>query len=114
MKEYLFSYGTLQKQEVQWKLYGRYLSGEKDVLNGYKTSAIQVKDLTFLAKGEAATQQTLHISDDKTNAVAGTIFELTQDELLQTDAYEPENYKRIKMKFASGKEAWVYLAEESK
>lgn len=34
MKEYLFSYGTLQRDEVQLELFGRLLTGKKDPLVG--------------------------------------------------------------------------------
>jgi hypothetical protein len=44
MKEYLFSYGTLQKEKVQSDLFGRLLTGTKDILRGYKTSSIKITD----------------------------------------------------------------------
>ena len=52
MKEYLFSYGTLQKDKVQLDLFGRLLNGTKDILKGYKLFPIEIKDEKFLAKGE--------------------------------------------------------------
>ena len=38
------------------------------------------------------------------------VFEITVEELLHADKYEPANYKRIKVKLESGKEAWIYVA----
>ena len=108
MKEYLFSYGTLQKDEVQLELFGRLLAGTKDILKGYKTSSIEIRDESFLSKGEQKYQLTAIISDDKTDTIEGTVFEITRDELLIADEYEPEEYERVKVQLESGKQAWVY------
>ena len=110
MKEYLFSYGTLQKNKVQLALFGRILQGYTDTLPGYKTVSIEIKDEAFLAKGEEKFQQNLVISHDTNDAVKGTVFELTREELLHADKYEPDNYKRIKVDLQSGKKAWIYSA----
>jgi gamma-glutamylcyclotransferase (GGCT)/AIG2-like uncharacterized protein YtfP len=109
MKENLFSYGTLQKTQVQLKLFGRLLDGERDVLKGYKLSPIEIKDESFLAKGEDKYQLTLIPSKD--DMVEGTVFAISEEELLSADRYEPENYKRIKVALRSGKEAWIYVAD---
>jgi gamma-glutamyl AIG2-like cyclotransferase len=109
MKEYLFSYGTLQKEKIQLDLFGRILEGSSDVLRGYTVSTIEITDETFLSKGEGKYQKTLIISD-KNHAVNGTALEITGEELLMADRYEPENYKRISVMLESGKEAWIYVA----
>jgi gamma-glutamylcyclotransferase (GGCT)/AIG2-like uncharacterized protein YtfP len=109
MKELLFSYGTLQKEKVQLELFGRLLNGAKDILGGYKLSPVEIKDESFLAKGEDKYQLTLIPSKDE--IVEGTIFEISEEELLLADRYEPENYKRIKVTLRSGKEAWIYVAD---
>lgn len=108
--ENLFSYGTLQRPDVQLKLFGRLLAGAKDVLAGYKFASIEITDEMFLARGEAKNQVTLVESKD--GFVDGTVFEVSREELLLTDSYEPENYRRIKVALASGREAWIYLADE--
>jgi len=41
--------------------------------------------------------------------VAGTVFEVTEAELLQADKYEVEDYKRAGVILASGREAWLYV-----
>jgi hypothetical protein len=109
MKEYLFSYGTLQKEEIQLDLFGRILEGSNDVLRGYKVSTIEITDRTFLSKSEGKYQKTLIISDDN-HVVYGTALEITDGELLVADKYEPENYKRINVVLESGKKAWIYVA----
>lgn len=112
MKEYLFSYGTLQKEKVQLDLFGRTLKASRDILRGYRTSAIEIEDEAFLSKGEEKYQQTVVISKDKNDCINGTVFEITKEELLIADKYEPDNYKRIKVVLESGKEAWIYVAGE--
>jgi gamma-glutamylcyclotransferase (GGCT)/AIG2-like uncharacterized protein YtfP len=110
MKEYLFSYGTLQKKEVQLELFGRALTGTKDILEGYKISTIEIKDEAFLSKGNGKYQRTLTPSKAKTDIVDGTVFGISEKELLLADKYEPGNYKRVKVLLQSGKEAWIYCA----
>ena len=40
--------------------------------------------------------------------VAGMVFEVTDAELVSSDAYEPAGYARVQGTLASGKQAWVY------
>jgi gamma-glutamylcyclotransferase (GGCT)/AIG2-like uncharacterized protein YtfP len=42
--------------------------------------------------------------------VPGTVFEITDDELVAADRYESgEAYSRVRAALASGRHAWVYL-----
>jgi gamma-glutamylcyclotransferase (GGCT)/AIG2-like uncharacterized protein YtfP len=109
MKQYLFSYGTLQKDKTQLELFGKTLQGSVDVLRGYKTAAIEITDEAFLAKGEQKQQLIAIISEDKNDLIKGTVLEITEDELLLADRYEPEGYKRIQVVLESGKQAWIYV-----
>ncbi len=110
MKENLFSYGTLQKKNVQLELFGRLLNGTKDFLKGYKLSSIEIKDESFLSKGEQKYQLTAILSKDNTDIIEGIVFEISEEELLLADKHEPDNYKRVKIVLQSGKEAWIYIA----
>jgi hypothetical protein len=109
MKEYLFSYGTLQKENVQQGVFGRILAGSADVLRGYTISTIEITDEAFLSKGEARYQKTL-IESNRNDTVDGTALEITREELLIADKYEPANYKRINAVLESGRKAWIYIA----
>lgn len=113
MKENLFSYGTLQKDEVQIELFGRLLGGTKEVLRGFKIATIEITDANFLAKGEDRFQKTLIRTNDENDSVEGVSLEFTREELLLADGYEPENYKRLKVKLESGAKAWIYVAVEN-
>jgi gamma-glutamylcyclotransferase (GGCT)/AIG2-like uncharacterized protein YtfP len=109
MTEYLFSYGTLQKERVQIELFGRKIQGTEDAVCGYTIGTIEIKDESVISKSE----QTLHVialpsrEEDKIN---GTVLELTSEELRTADAYETDDYKRIMVTLRSGKQAWIYVA----
>lgn len=92
------------------KLFGRLLVGAKDILKGYKLTAIEVTDELFLAKGEEKNQQTLISTNDNKDVIEGMVFEISEEELLISDSYEPAGYKRIRVKLELGKKAWVYIA----
>ena len=110
-KHYLFSYGTLQLEKVQQETYNRILSGSKDSLTNYTLKSLEITNTEVLAKSE----QQFHPIAVKTlssdDSIEGVIFELTEQELLDTDTYEVEEYKRVLETFNSGKEAWVYVAK---
>ena len=78
MKENLFSYGTLQKDSVQLKLFGLLLNGSKDRLRGYKLSSIEIKDESFLSKGEQNIQLTVIPSSNKNDNIEGTVLEIME------------------------------------
>ena len=113
MNQYLFSYGTLQKQQVQINLFGRILQATADTLQGYRTASFEIKDESFLSKGEEKNQLTAIPSDNKNDCIKGSVFEITEEELLHADKYEPAGYKRILVRLASGKEAWLYVFVET-
>ena len=46
----LFSYGTLQLEQVQLETFGRLLKGEKDILEDYKLTVIEITDPEVLRK----------------------------------------------------------------
>lgn len=94
------------------EVFGRLLTGSRDVLSGYRVAPIEIKDKTFLSRGEQEDQRTLVPSNDKKHAVEGTVFEISEEELLLSDKYEPDGYKRFKVTLKSGRQAWVYLAAE--
>jgi len=110
MKEHLFSYGTLQKEKVQSDIFGRLLRGTKDILKGYRISSIEITDESFLSKGEQKYQLTTLLTNNQSDSIEGMVFEISEEELLVADKYEPDNYKRVKVRLESGKDAWIYTA----
>ena len=110
MTEKLFSYGTLQNEETQLRLFGRILNGLGDILEDYKVSSVEIFDETFLALDEARTQKTLVPTGICGDFVEGTVFEISKEELSLAEKYEPKNYMKMKVKLKSGNEAWIFIA----
>lgn len=105
----LFSYGTLQLESVQIETYGRKLTGSQDSLSNFKLEQIKITDQSVLAKSNQQYHPIAVPSDHPDDQIIGVIFELTEQELLETDNYEVSDYKRVLKTFNSGKEAWVYI-----
>ncbi|MET6991230.1 gamma-glutamylcyclotransferase family protein [Sediminicola arcticus] len=95
----LFTYGTLQDQDIQLQLFGRVLSGEPDILIRYQLSKKKIMGRYTV----------IHKTNDPINRLEGIRYSLALQELLDTDTYEGEAYKRILVTLASGKKAWVYV-----
>ena len=106
--ERLFSYGTLQTEAVQLSTFGRRLSGSPDALVGYRWRMIKIEDQDFVATSGAEFHRNLEFTGSASDFVEGTVFSVTQQELEQADAYEPDGYKRVQTQLRSGTEAWVY------
>jgi gamma-glutamylcyclotransferase (GGCT)/AIG2-like uncharacterized protein YtfP len=106
----LFSYGTLQQEEVQLSTFGRKLEGEKDLLLGYEPSLVKIPDPAIAARLGRTHHDNVTATGDDWSSVQGTVFDVTDDELAKADRFEAEySYKRINGSLASGKEAWVYV-----
>ena len=106
----LFSYGSLQQEEVQLSTFGRKLEGEKDLLIGYEPSLVKITDPEVAARLQKKHHDNVKHTGDDWSSVQGTVFEVTDEELARADAHEAEfNYKRVHAALGSGNEAWVYL-----
>lgn len=86
------------------------MKGEKDVLRGYKISAIEITDIDFLEKGGDQHQNIAINTNDQDDRIEGTVFEVSEAELVLADKYEPFDYKRVLVVLESGKSAWIYAA----
>jgi gamma-glutamylcyclotransferase (GGCT)/AIG2-like uncharacterized protein YtfP len=106
--ERLFSYGTLQTESVQLSTFGRKLDGHPDALVAYRLRMIQIMDQEFVATSGAEYHRTLEFTGNPSDVVEGTVLAVTEHELEQADAYEPDGYERVRVKLRSGNEAWVY------
>ena len=106
----IFSYGTLQQEEVQLATYGRTLKGVPDGLPGYQLSRVPIGDPELARRLGRSYHANARPTGDPESRVSGTAFEITGEELALTDAYEaPYFYLRVKATLASGREAWVYV-----
>jgi hypothetical protein len=104
----LFSYGTLQRPDVQLSTFGRQLTGHSDALVGFAQGVLTITDPDFVAASGKADHAIVRFTGRSSDSVAGTALELSDDELARADAYEPAGYTRIPVTLASGKRAWVY------
>ena len=107
--ERLFSYGTLQTEAVQLSTFGRKLSGRPDALVGYRLRMIKIEDQDFVATSGAEYHRNLEFTGSASDLVEGTVLSVTQQEIEQADAYEPDGYRRVRVQLRSGIEAWVYF-----
>ena len=107
--EQLFTYGTLQLEEVQLDTFGRRLEGRPDVLVGYRLVKITIEDKDFVVKSGSAEHRNLQFTGNASDFVEGTVFSVKMDELEKSDAYEPEGYERVLVQLKSGTNAWIYL-----
>jgi gamma-glutamylcyclotransferase (GGCT)/AIG2-like uncharacterized protein YtfP len=106
----LFSYGTLQQEEVQLSTFGRKLAGEKDLVTGYEPALLKITDPALVTKLGRTHHDNISPTGDDWSNVQGTVFEVTEAELAMADTFEAQfDYKRVNVTLASGNEAWVYL-----
>ena len=111
--ERLFSYGTLQTEPVQLATFGRRLDGRADALIGYRLQMIQILDQEFVVTSGAEYHRNLEFTGSSSDVVEGTVLAVTERELEQADAYEPDGYERVRVRLRSGIDAWVYLNSTS-
>ena len=110
----LFSYGTLQQEDVQLSTFGRRLSGQKDALPKFEPSLVRIEDPRVVASLGRTHHDNVTFNGNSKSRVTGTVFEVTDEELASADRFEAEFfYKRAEVTLESGKQAWVYVDEKS-
>lgn len=108
--EALFSYGTLQLEQVQRATFGRKLDTQADILPGYRLEQLEIRDPDVIRTSGKTHHPIIFPSSKPADTVAGSILMLTHEELLAADSYEVEDYIRVAVRLSSGKKAWVYAA----
>jgi gamma-glutamylcyclotransferase (GGCT)/AIG2-like uncharacterized protein YtfP len=106
----LFSYGTLQDPAVQQANFGRELTGRADRLPGYATRLVEITDPDVVKVSGRTHHPIIVATDSDDDSVAGTVFEVTDEELAAADTYEVDDYRRELVWLASGVRAWVYVS----
>jgi hypothetical protein len=109
MTELLFSYGTLRQREVQLATFGRELGGYVDAIVGYELDYVTITDPQVIATSGSDRHPILRPSARPDAHVDGTVFTITDEELLAADDYEVDDYRRIAVPLRSGPQAWVYV-----
>jgi gamma-glutamylcyclotransferase (GGCT)/AIG2-like uncharacterized protein YtfP len=106
----LFSYGTLQQENVQLSTLGRRLDGQSDELVRFEQSLVRIEDPQVVATTGKPHHANVKFNGNEASRIPGMVFELTDAELANVDEYEVAFlYKRIAVMLASGKQAWVYV-----
>jgi gamma-glutamylcyclotransferase (GGCT)/AIG2-like uncharacterized protein YtfP len=106
----LFSYGTLQQDDVQLATFGRLLEGQRDELPGFERSLVPIENPQIAAISGKTHYANVKFTGDVGSRVSGTLFEVTEAELAAADEYERRAaYRRLLLTLASGRQAWVYV-----
>lgn len=105
----LFSYGTLQQRDVQLANYARELYGTPDVLVGYRLQPLAITDPKVIEVSGKAIHTIACATGHRQDRIPGMLFEVSEDELAATDAYEVDVYARIEVALESGRMAWIYV-----
>ncbi len=106
----LFSYGSLQLESVQLATFGRKLERHADRIVGFERSRVPIEDPAVVAAIGMTHHQNVTFNGNASSWVEGTVFEITEMELENADKYEQASkYKRVAVRLASGRPAWVYV-----
>jgi hypothetical protein len=107
--EHLFSYGTLQFEQVQLATFGRKLDGQPDEMPGFSLAMVKIDDPEVVATSGKTHHPVVAYTGEPANRVTGTVFAITPEELAHADDYEVDAYRRDRVTLASGIAAWVYV-----
>ena len=107
--QHLFSYGTLQLEQVQLATFGRKLAGRADDMPGYSLTMLKIEDPKVVATSGKTHHPVVAYSGSSDDKVSGTVFAITPAELQHADDYEVDAYRRDRVVLASGVSAWVYV-----
>jgi len=110
----LFSYGTLQDEDVQRSTFGRRLDGQRDELPRFEPALVRIEDPQVTAALGRTHHANVTFNGNEDSRVSGTVFEVTDAELARADEFEAASeYRRVAAVLASGRRAWVYVYGES-
>ncbi len=84
----LFSYGTLQQEDVQLSTFGRKLNGQKDALPKFEPSLVKIEDPRVVASLGRTHHDNIAFNGNSKSRVPGTVFEVTDEELASADRFE--------------------------
>lgn len=109
---WLFSYGTLQQENVQQATFGRRLESQPDALCGFTLSMVAITDPDVIAASGSDSHPIIRETGRQSDEIAGAALAVTADELLAADTYEVSDYKRIGVTLKSGRPAFVYVSAD--
>jgi len=99
MKIKFFSYGTIQKPEIQIEVFGEVLKSTIDTISGYKVlNDFEIDGINYP-----------RLAYEKNGIVFGQIFELTDEQLKLLDEYEGDDYYRTTIQTDNNITVEIYL-----
>jgi hypothetical protein len=107
--ELLFSYGTLQLEEVQLATFGRLLTGTSDILHGFELASLKIDDPAVVAISGKAVHTMATFTGRSADVIPGMVFAVTPEEIQSADTYEVAAVKRVAVVLESGVRAWAYV-----
>lgn len=113
MTERIFSFGTLQLDQVQRGLFGRPVPTTPDSLSGARIGELRILDPEVIAMSGKDIHPALELTDEPTDVVAGAVLDVTPAELAAADHYERVSYRRVSVILDSGLQAWAYIPKEA-
>lgn len=111
-KHLVLTYGILNLESVQMKIYGKELKSSSDVLNGYKLNSVELKDANLIEDTGTNTIQIARNTKDENDTIEAYVFEITGEELMKTDNYLFTNFKRVSETSQKGLNVWVYVSKK--
>lgn len=105
----LFSYGTLRYPDVQRSTLGRVVDADDDVLPGYTIDYAEAEDHRDNDDATPTVLPVVRETGSPRDKVVGRVLHLDDDELDACDEYQVSLYRRVRVRLASGREAWVYV-----
>jgi len=78
----IFSYGTLQQDDVQRSTFGRLLHGQRDELHGFEQVLVRIEDPQVVATSGKTHHANVSFNGRNDSRVSGTVFEITDAEPL--------------------------------
>lgn len=109
---WLFSYGTLRQPEVQRALFGRELESVDDRLFGFTIEMVKITDRSVIETSGSDCHPILRRAAAE-DEVHGSALLLNETDLELADRYEVEDYVRIAVELASGRDAFVYVQRDA-
>ena len=107
---WLFSYGSLQQEDVQLATFGRRLDGARDELPGFEPARVAIDDPEIAARIGRDHHANARFTGSAGSRVPGMAFDVTDAEIAKCDTYEREfSYVRVAATLRSGQRAWVYV-----
>ncbi len=99
----LFTYGTLQNDDIQETIFGRQLQGTPEILIGYVIKEIQIEEEFGIVHYPIIME-----TNNPEDTINGIVYEITSIDLRQADLYEGLHYKRVEVHLQSNEMAWAY------